>query len=127
MKELNCNNFVTISLCCALSFLSLYKDALAASLSHESTGALVEACKQKDGVGAGYCRGMIIGVSVILSANSELPNRPPFYACLNKNMSTGMIIQDLIDWSRLNQKIMPEAAPIGLVQYFMDRHRSKCP
>ena len=85
-----------------------------------STGHLVQACNQRDGTMAGYCRGMVIGVSAILSANSGLNPRPPFHACVG-NTDTRTIIRRFIQWAERNSTHLNEGAPIGLTSYLMER------
>lgn len=84
-----------------------------------STGHLAEACSHSDGVLAGYCRGMVIGVSAVLSANSQVPNRPPFYACVG-NTDAGTLIKQFLMWANTNKPHLGEEAPIGFTRFLMD-------
>ena len=84
-----------------------------------TTGFLVQACAQNEGTAAGYCRGMIIGISAILSANSELKPRPPFYACVG-DASTKTIIIGFIQWAKGNSSHLNEEATIGFTRYLKD-------
>lgn len=81
-----------------------------------TTGFFVQACTQNDGTLAGYCRGMIIGISAILSANSELNPRPPFHACV-RDANTSTIIQGFILWAKKNSSNLNEEATIGFTRY----------
>lgn len=84
-----------------------------------STGHLAEACSHSDGVLAGYCRGMVIGVSSIVSANSQIPIRPPFHACVG-NTDAGTLIKKFTTWAGRNDQYLGEEAPIGFTRFLMD-------
>lgn len=100
----------------------------AANWPANTTGYLVQACSQPladadtstvVAVNLGYCRGMVIGVSAMLSANSELRPRPPFYACVG-NANTKTIVYRFIQWAKRNSRRLNEEAPIGFTRYLMD-------
>lgn len=54
------------------------------------------------GMGVGYCRGMVIGVSALASANAELSRDWPLKACPG-NMNTKEIILRFRTWAAKNR------------------------
>jgi hypothetical protein len=102
--------------------VSSHTNLAAQTWPNGSTGQLVDGCKQNDGVWAGYCRGLVIGISAVLTANSELSPGSPIASCYNENMSTAKIIRGFLDWADSNPTKLGEAAPVGFVQYMVDTY-----
>jgi hypothetical protein len=71
------------------------------------------------GMGVGYCRGMVIGVSTIASANAELSRDWPLKACPG-NMNTKEIILRFRTWAAQNPAQWSEPAPIGLMLFLSE-------